>query len=51
MYELRSEKSQGKKIALAEQVAAGIMRKNSGVGDGIGNDGGGWEKVNADFKL
>lgn len=51
MYELCSEKSQGKKIALAEQVAAGMMRKNLGEEDGTGGDGGGQEKVNADFKL
>ncbi|MCJ1268106.1 hypothetical protein MMC22_007992 [Lobaria immixta] len=51
VYELCSEKSQGKKIALAEQVAAGMMRRNSEGEDGIGGDRGGREKVNADFKL
>ena len=51
MYELCSEKSQEKKVALTEQVSAGIMRKDMGGEDGIREDEGGWEKVNADFKL
>ena len=46
VYELCGENPQGKKIALAEQVAAGMRRKDSEEGDG-----GVEEKVNADFKL
>lgn len=47
VYELCGEKSQAKKIALAEQVAAGMMTNREE------EDGprGGAEKVNADFKL
>ena len=46
VYELCGENSEGKKIALAEQVGAGMTRKNREEGDGEVE-----EKVNADFKL